>query len=101
MFVFFFEISNISSPCFLLLSPSNGSLVAVFFNFVSQKLFDERGVPRYRIIVEGANLFFTQAARLRLEQAGVVLFKVFYFLFLLLFPFIYGYVRTPVPTKVV
>ena len=39
------------------------------------KLFDDRGVPRYRIIVEGANLFYTQAARLRLEQAGVILFK--------------------------
>jgi glutamate dehydrogenase len=32
-------------------------------------------VPRFKYIVEGANLFFTQEARLRLESAGVVIFK--------------------------
>jgi len=32
-------------------------------------------VARFRIIVEGANLFFTQEARLQLEEAGVVLYK--------------------------
>ena len=39
------------------------------------KLFDSKGLPRFRIIVEGANLFFTQDARLVLENAGVVLYK--------------------------
>ena len=39
------------------------------------KLFDAKGRPRYKIIVEGANLFFTQDARMVLENAGVVLYK--------------------------
>jgi glutamate dehydrogenase len=39
-------------------------------NFVSEK-----GEPRFKIIVEGANLFITQQARLRLEEKGVVIFK--------------------------
>lgn len=32
-------------------------------------------MPRFKYIVEGANLFFTQEARIRLEQAGVIIFK--------------------------
>jgi len=41
-----------------------------------KKMFKEDGVtPRFKIIVEGANLFLTQDARLVLEKAGVVLFK--------------------------
>ncbi len=40
-----------------------------------QEFFDEEGTPRARIIVEGANLFITQDARLRLEEKGVILFK--------------------------
>jgi len=39
------------------------------------KLLDAEGNPRFKYIVEGANLFFTQEARLRLEKAGVVIFK--------------------------
>jgi glutamate dehydrogenase len=39
------------------------------------KLFDEKGKPRFKIIVEGANLFFTQDARMVLENAGVILYK--------------------------
>ena len=35
----------------------------------------ENEVPKFKYIVEGANLFITQEARLRLEKAGVVLFK--------------------------
>jgi NAD-specific glutamate dehydrogenase len=31
--------------------------------------------PNFKYIVEGANLFITQIARLRLEKAGVVVFK--------------------------
>lgn len=40
-----------------------------------KKLLDAEGKPRFGIIVEGANLFFTQDARLKLEQAGAILFK--------------------------
>lgn len=36
---------------------------------------DGKPLPRFRYIVEGANLFFTQDARLRLEAAGVIIFK--------------------------
>jgi len=40
-----------------------------------QMLLNVDGTPRYKYIVEGANLFFTQEARLRLEAAGAVIFK--------------------------
>ncbi|KAI9317222.1 Glutamate/Leucine/Phenylalanine/Valine dehydrogenase-domain-containing protein [Dichotomocladium elegans] len=33
------------------------------------------GAPLFKYIIEGANLFFTQEARLRLEKGGVVIFK--------------------------
>lgn len=36
---------------------------------------DEKGHPRFKYIVEGANLFITQDARLRLEEKGVILYK--------------------------
>ncbi|HVP89600.1 MAG TPA: NAD-glutamate dehydrogenase domain-containing protein [Terriglobales bacterium] len=36
---------------------------------------DEKGQPRFKVIVEGANLFITQQARLRLEEKGVILYK--------------------------
>jgi glutamate dehydrogenase len=36
---------------------------------------NENGEPRFKIIVEGANLFITQQARLRLEEKGVILYK--------------------------
>jgi len=37
--------------------------------------FVKNGKPKFKIIVEGANLFLTQDARLVLENAGVVLYK--------------------------
>jgi glutamate dehydrogenase len=40
-----------------------------------RSLLDENGAPLFRWIVEGANLFITQEARLKLEEKGVVLFK--------------------------
>ena len=41
-----------------------------------QRMFDPKtGKPKFKIIVEGANLFITQDARLVLEEAGVVLYK--------------------------
>jgi glutamate dehydrogenase len=40
-----------------------------------RRVLDRDGAPRYRVIVEGANLFITEEARLRLEEHGVVLIK--------------------------
>jgi glutamate dehydrogenase len=40
-----------------------------------RSLLDESGAPLFRWIVEGANLFITQEARLKLEEKGVVVFK--------------------------
>eukprot|EP00128_Syssomonas_multiformis_P007905 Colp12_sorted_trinity150504_noHs@18014 len=39
------------------------------------RMFHPDGTPRFKMIVEGANLFLTQEARLAMEQAGVILFK--------------------------
>lgn len=39
------------------------------------KYLNEKGEPRFKVIVEGANLFFTQQARLRLEEKGVIIYK--------------------------
>ncbi|KAJ9054348.1 NAD-dependent glutamate dehydrogenase [Entomophthora muscae] len=39
------------------------------------RLLEEDGTPRFKYIVEGANLFFTQDARQRLEKAGAIIFK--------------------------
>ena len=38
-------------------------------------LVDSEGKPNFKFVVEGANLFFTQQARLYLEKRKVVLFK--------------------------
>jgi glutamate dehydrogenase len=40
-----------------------------------EELPDEKGKPRFKFIVEGANLFLTQPARLALEEKGVIIFK--------------------------
>ncbi|MFA6507346.1 MAG: hypothetical protein WCT14_14705, partial [Treponemataceae bacterium] len=40
-----------------------------------QRLMDDKGKPKFRFIVEGANLFITEEARLRLEERGVVVMK--------------------------
>jgi len=39
------------------------------------RFFDSANKPKHKIIVEGANLFLTQDARLVLENAGVILYK--------------------------
>jgi glutamate dehydrogenase len=39
------------------------------------EVLDKKNKPRFRFIVEGANLFITQAARLRLEEKGVIIYK--------------------------
>eukprot|EP00163_Fabomonas_tropica_P003925 TRINITY_DN13481_c0_g4_i1.p1 TRINITY_DN13481_c0_g4~~TRINITY_DN13481_c0_g4_i1.p1 ORF type:complete len:1026 (-),score=365.41 TRINITY_DN13481_c0_g4_i1:176-3253(-) len=54
--------------------PCGGRPKAVNASNVDQ-LLDEDGKPRFRVIVEGANLFFTQEARLVLSDAGCILFK--------------------------
>jgi glutamate dehydrogenase len=54
--------------------PCGGRPEAVDLANVTQ-LFHADGTPRFKYIVEGANLFFTQEARLRLEKAGVIIFK--------------------------
>jgi hypothetical protein len=38
-------------------------------------LIDSEGKPHFKYIVEGANLFLTQQARLHLEKRKVILFK--------------------------
>jgi len=54
--------------------PCGGRPESVNLNNV-QKLFHADGSPRFKIIVEGANLFLTNDARMSLEQAGVIVFK--------------------------
>jgi glutamate dehydrogenase len=53
--------------------PCGGRPEAVNISNVDQLLID--GKPMYKYIVEGANLFFTQDARIKLEQAGAIVFK--------------------------
>ncbi|EGZ08721.1 hypothetical protein PHYSODRAFT_564655 [Phytophthora sojae] len=56
--------------------PCGGRPAAVNLNNVEQFMYREDGrTLRFKYIVEGANLFFTQDARTRLEDAGVILFK--------------------------
>ena len=40
-----------------------------------QQLFDKNEEPKFKIIVEGANLFITEDARLRLEENGIIVLK--------------------------
>ena len=54
--------------------PCGGRPASVNINNWKEYLDDE-GAPRFKFIVEGANLFITQEARLRLEERGVILFK--------------------------
>jgi glutamate dehydrogenase len=53
--------------------PCGGRPDSIHINNVCE-LF-ENGKPRFRVVVEGANLFLTQPARRELEEGGVVLFK--------------------------
>ena len=54
--------------------PCGGRPEAVDLSNVTM-LLKEDGSSRFKWIVEGANLFFTQEARLRLEKAGAIIFK--------------------------
>jgi len=59
--------------------PCGGRPEAVNLANVDQLFFKKENgdidKPRFRFIVEGANLFFSQEARLFLEKQGVILFK--------------------------
>src|SRR3990167_35542 len=55
--------------------PCGGRPAVVNSSNVQQLWSAELGRPRFRYIVEGANLFFTHEARLKLEEWGVILFK--------------------------
>eukprot|EP00744_Colponema_vietnamica_P000547 GILI01000975.1.p1 GENE.GILI01000975.1~~GILI01000975.1.p1 ORF type:complete len:1068 (-),score=387.39 GILI01000975.1:8-3133(-) len=67
-----FHLNPLSSAdCFV---PCGGRPEAVNLTNVD-RMFDAQGKPRFRYIVEGANIFFTQEARLALEKAGVIIFK--------------------------
>jgi glutamate dehydrogenase len=54
--------------------PCGGRPESINLSNVS-KLFHENGSSRFKYIVEGANLFITQDARIYLEKAGVIVFK--------------------------
>ncbi len=54
--------------------PCGGRPASVNINNWTEWL-DHRGMPRFKFIVEGANLFITQEARLRLEEKSVIIFK--------------------------
>ncbi|OZJ03908.1 hypothetical protein BZG36_03289 [Bifiguratus adelaidae] len=67
-----FHVNTLSSA--LIFIPCGGRPESIDLSNVS-KLLDIDGNPRFKYIVEGANLFLTQEARLRLEKAGVIIFK--------------------------
>lgn len=54
--------------------PCGGRPAAVNINNW-QQLFDDGRKPKFSVIVEGANLFITEEARLRLEEHGVIVIK--------------------------
>lgn len=39
------------------------------------KMFHSNGAPKFKYIVEGANLFISEGARQKLEDSGIILFK--------------------------
>eukprot|EP01128_Nolandella_sp_AFSM9_P001038 TRINITY_DN1114_c0_g1_i1.p1 TRINITY_DN1114_c0_g1~~TRINITY_DN1114_c0_g1_i1.p1 ORF type:complete len:1427 (+),score=326.26 TRINITY_DN1114_c0_g1_i1:428-4282(+) len=55
--------------------PCGGRPGSVNLHTVNNWIDPVTGRPKYKIIVEGANLFITQDARIVLEDAGVILFK--------------------------
>jgi len=67
-----FHLNKLSSADVFV--PCGGRPEAVQLANVDQ-MFHANGEPRFKIVVEGANLFFTQKARLILEEKGVIIFK--------------------------
>mmetsp|Transcript_56450 Transcript_56450/g.138702 ORF Transcript_56450/g.138702 Transcript_56450/m.138702 type:complete len:396 (-) Transcript_56450:114-1301(-) len=68
----YFHLSSLATAD--LFVPCGGRPKAVNISNVAQ-LFDKDGKVKFRWIVEGANLFFTQDARLELEKHGVIIYK--------------------------
>lgn len=54
--------------------PCGGRPASININNWSQYIND-KGSPRFKYIVEGANLFLTQEARIRLEEHDVIIYK--------------------------
>jgi len=54
--------------------PCGGRPAAININNWKE-LLNDKGKPKFRIIIEGANLFITEEARLRLEEQGIIVFK--------------------------
>lgn len=54
--------------------PCGGRPAAININNWKELLNDE-GKPKFRFIIEGANLFITEEARLRLEEQGIIVIK--------------------------
>ncbi|KAJ2684547.1 NAD-dependent glutamate dehydrogenase [Coemansia spiralis] len=67
-----FHLNKMAAADFFV--PCGGRPESIDINNVGE-LFEADGSTRFKYVVEGANLFFTQDARLRLEKAGVHLFK--------------------------
>lgn len=67
-----YHLSSYSSA--VLFVPCGGRPSSVHINNVD-KLFDDKGKPRFKYVVEGANLFLTQEARIALEKQGVIIYK--------------------------
>ncbi|PFH38081.1 glutamate/leucine/phenylalanine/valine dehydrogenase family protein [Besnoitia besnoiti] len=59
--------ADLFNPC--------GGRPASITPFNVDKMFDGKGAPRFKFIVEGANVFITDEARRMLEERGVILFK--------------------------
>lgn len=59
--------ADLFNPC--------GGRPASITPFNVEKMLNEKGEPRFKYIVEGANVFITDEARRILEEKGVVLFK--------------------------
>lgn len=72
-----FHLNPLSSS--ELFVPCGGRPAAVNINNVRDMFYNYddpvKRQPRFKYVVEGANLFFTQEARIILENAGVILFK--------------------------
>jgi glutamate dehydrogenase len=58
----------------VLFVPCGGRPASININNWTEVL-DKSGKPRFKFIVEGANLFISQEARLRLEENGVIIYK--------------------------
>eukprot|EP00126_Sphaerothecum_destruens_P008699 Sdes_comp20318_c0_seq1m13973 len=68
-----FHLNPLGSATFFV--PCGGRPEAVSLSNVHLLYDPVSGEPRFKYIVEGANLFFTQQARIKLEKSGVILFK--------------------------